>query len=62
MEAYNDTITQLGLSEGVRVIDLASKIPKTLDNFVDDVHYPVEGARLVGTIVAGEIEPLVRQL
>ena len=55
MDAFNGATRDLGAAEDVHVIDLAPRIPRTLEYFVDDVHYRAKGARMVATVVAEEL-------
>lgn len=59
LELYNETTRQVGLEEGVAVIDLARALPKSSRLFYDFVHFTDEGSRQVASIVA---PPLCRAL
>ena len=39
MASYNGAVRRIAIEEGVRLIDLESEVPKTLEYFSDDVHY-----------------------
>jgi hypothetical protein len=56
MQAFNGAIREIAASEGVVVADAEARVPKTLDNFVDDVHYTRAGAALVAQTVAQTIQ------
>jgi lysophospholipase L1-like esterase len=55
MDAMNMATKDVGQAQGVPVIDLASRIEKSLDNFSDDVHYHPQGARRVAEEVADQL-------
>ncbi|MFN7972308.1 MAG: SGNH/GDSL hydrolase family protein [Acidobacteriota bacterium] len=48
MSRYNDVMREVAATRGIPVYDLAREIPKTLDDFYDDVHFNVAGARTAG--------------
>lgn len=55
MAAYNDVVARVAAEEGVAFLDLASRVPRTLEFFGDDVHYSEEGAALVAGEVAQSV-------
>jgi len=59
MEAFNGAIREIAASESVGLADADARVPKTLDNFVDDVHYTPAGAALVAQTVAQTIQEQV---
>ena len=56
IDAYNGTTTRIALEEGVELVGLADRIPKTLEYFGDDVHYTPQGAARVAEEVARAVE------
>lgn len=52
MNRYNETLIKVCKSRGINYIDLAKKVPRTTENFYDDVHFTEKGARLVAKIVS----------
>jgi hypothetical protein len=56
MEAYNHATLATATDCGVFSIDLANQMPKSSRLFYDCCHYTIEGARTVGTIVAGALD------
>jgi len=56
MRAYNAEMMRVGAEQGIPVYDLYGNIPRTLDNFYDDVHFNARGAdtaaRLLATFLA----------
>lgn len=63
MNAFNAVTVEVAREHGLPLIDLESRIPKTTDAFLDDVHYTAEGNALVaGTIADFLVEQgLVKQ-
>lgn len=62
METYNDVTRKVGRDNGVQVIDMARKLPKTSLYFYDTIHFSGEGAAAVGAIAAAELcEPLAKR-
>ena len=55
LEAYNDVVREVGRAEGVPVVDLARRLPKSSRLFYDFVHFTNEGAAAVAESVAGEL-------
>jgi len=51
IDTFNRTSRQIADEHEVTFVALESKIPKSLKYFVDDVHYTVEGNRLVADIL-----------
>jgi lysophospholipase L1-like esterase len=56
MQAFNGAIREIAASEGAALADADAHVPKTLDNFADDVHYTPAGAALVAQTVAQAIQ------
>jgi lysophospholipase L1-like esterase len=52
MAAYGQVVLRVGAEEGVEVLDLAERFPKTLEYLGDDVHYTERGSELVAREVA----------
>lgn len=55
LELYNEATRQVGEEEGVLVVDLARKLPKTLDYFYDHVHFTNSGSAEVARILYHEL-------
>jgi len=55
MEAFNDASRRIADSNGVLFIDLDGEVPKSLDYFLDDVHYTEKGNRIVGRHLTEQI-------
>ena len=55
LEAFNDVSRRVAESHGVLFVDLERVVPKTLDYFLDDVHYTEEGNRIIGQHFADQI-------
>lgn len=55
MKAFNDATKKVAFREGAVLVDAAGHIGRSLENFVDDVHYREQGARLLAEVVAAEI-------
>lgn len=49
---FNDAVREIADEHGVPLLDLEAKIPKTLEYFVDDVHYTAAGNALVAESIA----------
>ena len=67
MQAYNGaTRKAAGRQQGVSLLDAESELPKSLENFTDDVHYTPGGARRLAVAVqrhidaAGHVEAWLR--
>jgi lysophospholipase L1-like esterase len=60
LERYNDVTRKLGREQGVTVIDLAAKLPKSSRYFYDYLHYGKEGAAKVAEIVAHDLCPKLK--
>jgi lysophospholipase L1-like esterase len=58
LKAYNDVTRRIAHERNVMLIDADSQIPKTLEYFIDDVHYTPKGAQRLAYIVASEIADL----
>lgn len=61
LELYNDTSRALGREQGVFVVDLARRLPKSSRYFYDFVHFTNEGADAVGGLVAQELCPFLAE-
>lgn len=59
LELYNDTSRAIGQEQGVLVVDLARRLPKSSRYFYDFVHFTNEGAEAVGELVAQELCPFL---
>lgn len=55
MEAFNDISKRIAASNEVLFVDLEGAVPKSLDYFLDDVHYTEEGNRIIGQYFADQI-------
>lgn len=60
LERYNDVTRKLGREQGVTVIDLAAKLPKSSRYFYDYLHYGKEGAAKVAEIVGHNLCPVLK--
>lgn len=61
LELYNDAVRELGREQGVFVVDLARRMPKSSRYFYDFIHFTNEGAEEVGTLVAEELCPFLAE-
>jgi lysophospholipase L1-like esterase len=52
MEAFNAVVARVAQEEGVALADAASRVPRTLEYFGDDVHYTQAGAATLAEVVA----------
>jgi lysophospholipase L1-like esterase len=59
LEAYNDVLREVGRAEGVTVVDLARRLPKSSRLFYDFVHFTSAGAAEVAHLTAGDLCPLL---
>lgn len=59
LELYNDTLRAIGREQGVLVVDLARRLPKSSRYFYDFVHFTSEGAEAVGSLVAQDLCPFL---
>ncbi|MEW6660456.1 MAG: SGNH/GDSL hydrolase family protein [Thermodesulfobacteriota bacterium] len=57
LELYNDTTRNVGQEDGVLVIDLARKMPKTSIYYYDFMHFTNGGAEKAAEIVSQELQP-----
>ncbi|MFI5340762.1 MAG: SGNH/GDSL hydrolase family protein [Candidatus Methylomirabilales bacterium] len=55
MSRYNQATLEVCRARGVECIDLAARVPRTLDAFFDDVHFNDGGAKLVAQIVSNSL-------
>lgn len=60
LENYNDVTRKIGREQGVTVIDVAAKLPKSSRYFYDYLHYGKEGAAKVAEIVGHELCPMLK--
>jgi lysophospholipase L1-like esterase len=56
MELYNQAMRDLAVREGVELVDLAAKLPKTTEAFYDDCHFNENGAWMVATALAEQVK------
>lgn len=61
VELYNNVTRQVGLSEGVAVVDLAAELPKDSRLFYDYSHYTNEGAAQVADIIYRHVSPVLKE-
>lgn len=59
LEKYNDVTRAIGELEGVFVIDLAARLPKSSRYYYDFFHYTNEGAEMVAAIVHESLCPFL---
>jgi hypothetical protein len=55
MDAFNRTSRAIARDHGVLFVDLEQLVPKTLEYFVDDVHYTPAGNQLIGEVLGREV-------
>jgi len=61
LELYNQVTREVGKREGVLVIDLARKMPKSSSYFCDFTHYTNAGGAKVAQIVSEDLGPYLAQ-
>jgi lysophospholipase L1-like esterase len=59
LELYNDVTRRVGKEEGIMVIDLASKMPKSSIYFYDADHFTNKGAEKVAAIIYEYLSPFL---
>ncbi len=59
LEQYNDAARELSAAQGVFLVDLARRLPKSSRYFYDFIHLTNEGAAQVGALVAEDLCPLL---
>ena len=57
LEAYNDVLRETALENKVFLIDTAKSMPKDSRYYFDWIHYSIEGAAVLGKIVAEALVP-----
>jgi lysophospholipase L1-like esterase len=57
MGRYNQTTLEVCRARGIECLDLATRVPRNLDNFFDDVHFNDGGAKTVARIVGEALLP-----
>ncbi|MBX2867956.1 MAG: hypothetical protein KTR18_04745 [Acidiferrobacterales bacterium] len=57
LEAYNDVLRETAKQNAVFLIDTAKTMPKDSRYYFDWIHYSIEGAELLGKIVAEALVP-----
>lgn len=55
LELYNNITKEVAKEQGIKLIDLAQKLPKDSRYFYDFTHYTNEGAAKVGQIISDEL-------
>ncbi len=60
VEAYNNVTRQVAKENGVLVIDLANKMPKSSRYFYDFIHYTPEGAQVIADIIDRSLCPALQ--
>ena len=58
-DLFNQTIRETGAQNGVKVIDLAQKIPPEKDFLFDAIHLTDRGSKLAANIIREELRPLI---
>ena len=58
-DRFNQINRELGAENGVKVIDLAAKVPQEKEYIYDTMHYNDQGSRLAGRIISAEIKPIL---
>ncbi len=61
LELYNDVLRHVGERQGVLVIDLAGKMPKSSIYFCDLYHFNNEGSEKVAEIIYNDLSPFLAQ-
>ena len=56
MQLYNERMMTVAQEEGVILIDLATKIPKSTDYLFDNCHYTKAGSKEVANVVFGKLK------
>jgi len=56
MNAFNNVTRQLARDKQIAFVDLAAEMPKSLDYFIDDVHYTVQGNQKVADVFLHAIQ------
>ncbi len=59
LELYNEVLRRVGEREGVLVIDLAGKMPKSSIYFCDLYHFNNEGSEKVAEIIYNDLSPFL---
>ena len=59
MNLFNHKLLQVCESRKIDCVDLATKLPKTLEVFYDDAHFTVRGAQIVAETVSAHLAPFV---
>lgn len=59
MELYNDVVRRVGQRDGVLVVDLARRLPKSSRLFYDNVHFTNAGAERVAEVVYDDLCPFL---
>ncbi|HME72208.1 MAG TPA: GDSL-type esterase/lipase family protein [Myxococcota bacterium] len=62
LERLNERLLNTCSRHDLRCLDLVPLVPRSLDNFYDDVHFNDHGARLVATEVAKAMLPTIRRV
>lgn len=60
LETYNDVTRRVGQTEGILVIDLARRLPKTSRYFYDFIHYTPQGAEAIADILYQSLCPVLQ--
>jgi lysophospholipase L1-like esterase len=55
MNAYNDVTRKVAAESGVTLFDAADQVPRTLDYFIDDVHYSQKGAERLAEFISAQL-------
>ena len=55
MKNFNSVAKTIAEENNIMITDGESKVPKTLDYFIDDVHYTDKGAAKLAELVAEQI-------
>jgi lysophospholipase L1-like esterase len=58
LSLYNQRLAKVCNERKVKLVDIDSKLPRTLAAFYDDCHFNEAGAKMVGTIIYNEIKPV----
>ncbi len=62
LEMYNDAMRRVAMQQGVFLVDLAHLMPKDSQYYYDFIHFSNAGARLVGQLVAAQLDAHLERL
>lgn len=62
IDLQNDAIRRVARDEGLKVCEVAGRIPRDRRHFVDVMHLTAEGNRRIAELLAESLEPLIENL